>query len=219
MSAEIRELEKPKRAARIALKNRYYAGAKLSEHKFLRLLHGFATNTPINALEPSTHVSGKTIRATYGALRAHLPIATSVHPEIFSGAGLVLAHHETPALFHAARHSPVFRRHRRHHAPRLTCPDEELEHIHETAVRLLCALDLREVGLHESETTREIVLRLADAIPRLHPREPMQKLAEFIPGAKPFAHPELRLYEDYRRYLLKNPLGSTMNGRSVPQSM
>lgn len=203
------EFEKPKRAARIALKNRYYAGAKLSEHKFLRLLHGFAQSTPIDVLEPSTHVSGKTIRATYGALRAHLPIAISVHPERFSGAGLVLASYETPALFHAARYSPVFRRHRRRHALRLKCPDEELEHIHETAVRLLCALDLREVGLHEDENAaREIVLRLAEAIPRLHPREPMQKLAEFIPGAKPFAHPELRLYEDYRRYLLKNPLGA-----------
>jgi len=209
VSAEIGEYKKPKRATRIALKNRYSAGAKLSEHKFLRLLHGFAEGTPINVLEPSTHVSGKTIRATYGALRAHLPIAISTHPKSFSGAGLVLAHHEAPALFHAARRSPLFRRHRRHHAPRLKCPDEELEHVHETAVRLMCALDLRGVGLYEDENAaREIVLRLAYAIPHLNPREPMQKLAEFIPGAKPFAHPELRLYEDFRRYLLKNPLGA-----------
>lgn len=207
MSAEIGEFEKPKRAARIALKNRYYAGAKLSEHKFLRLLHGYAQSTPINVLEPSTHVSGKTIRATYGALRARLPIAISTHPERFSGAGLVLAHHEAPGLFHAARHSPVFRRHRHHHAPRLKCPDEELKHINETIVRLLCALDLREFGLHENENTaREIVLRLTEAIPRLNPRASLQKLADFIPGAKPYVHAELRIYEDYRRCLLKNPL-------------
>lgn len=203
------EPKKQKRAAQTALRNRYCAGAKLSEHKFLRLLHGFATSTPINVLEPSTHVSGKTIRATYGALRAHLPIAVGAHPERFSGAGLVLAHHEAPTLFHAARHSPAFRRHRRHHAPRLKRPDEELEHIHEIAVRMLCALDLRETGLHDNQNAaHDILLRLADALPRINPREPLQKLADFIPGAKPFAHPELRLYQDYKRYLLKNPLGA-----------
>lgn len=112
-------------------------------------------------------------------------------------------------LIHAVRISRVFRRHMRLHAPRLTCPDEELAHIHEIVVRLICALDLREFGLHDDETAaREIVLRLAEAIPRLNPREPLHKLAEFIPGAKPFAHDGLRLYEDYRRYLLKNPLGA-----------
>lgn len=68
-------------------------------------------------------------------------------------------------------------------------PDIELEHIHEAAVRLLCALDLRQTGLNVDENAaREIVLRLADAIPRLNPRDPLQKLAEFIPGAKPHAH-------------------------------
>jgi len=200
--------KKQKSAGASPRRNRYYAGAKLSEHKFLRLLHGYAHGTPLQALEPTTHVSGKTIRATYANLRAHLPIAISAQPERFSGAGAVLSHHETPALFHAARRSPVFRRHRRHHAPRLKCPDEELEHIHEITVRLLCALDLRSVGLHEDESIAgEIVLRLADAVPQLHPREPLHKLADFIPGAKPFAHAEQRLYEDYRRYLLKNPLG------------
>ncbi|WP_046478090.1 hypothetical protein [Candidatus Filomicrobium marinum] len=179
----------------------------MSEHKFLRILQGYAEGTPIQALAPTTHVSGKTIRATYATLRAHLPVAISTQPERFSGAGLVLSHHETPALFHAARRSPVFRRHRRRHAPRLKCPDEELEHVYEITVRLLCALDLREVSFHEDgSAVREIVLRLAEAVPRLHPRAPLQKLAALIPGAKPHAHPELRLYEDYRRYLLKNPL-------------
>lgn len=202
-------IEKQKIRRRNQPLNRYYAGAKLSEHKFLRLLHGFAESTPIKVLEPSTHVSGKTIRAIYSALRGHLPIAINAHPEKFSGAGLLLSHHEAPALLHAAKRSLVFRRHRRHHAPRLTCPDEELEHIYEMAVRLLCALDLREVGiLADEDAAREIVLRLADSVPRLHPREPFQKLSDFIAGAKPHAHPELRLYEDYRRHLLKNPLGT-----------
>jgi hypothetical protein len=42
----------------------------------------------------------------------------------------------------------------------------------------------------------------------LHPASHCKSLAEFIPGAKPHGHPELRLYQDYRRYLLKNPLGT-----------
>ncbi len=112
------------------------------------------------------------------------------------------------------RGSPIFRRHCRYHAPRLKRPDAELEHSHETAVRLLCAFDLREFGLLEDDNApREVVLRLADAIPRTNPREPMQKIADFIPGAKSFAHPELRFHEDYRRYLLKNPLSETIQKR------
>ena len=74
----------------------------------------------------------------------------------------------------------------------------------EFAVRVLCALDLRNV---KAET--ELVLQyLAVGIGALKARDPLQKLTEFIPGAKPHAHPELRLYEDYRRNLLKNPLGT-----------
>lgn len=200
---------KNQKAARVrAPKNRYCAGAKLSEHKFLRVLHGYAHGLPLQAMESRTHVSGKTIRVTYANLRAHLPVAITAHPERFSGAGTLLAHHEAPALFHAARRSPMFRRHRRHHAPRMKCPDEELEHVHEAVVRLLCALDLRELGVdQDDDAARQIVLKLAEALPRVHPREPLQKLAAFIPGAKAHAHPELRLYEDYRRYLLKKPLG------------
>ncbi|MFA5951905.1 MAG: hypothetical protein WC807_16645 [Hyphomicrobium sp.] len=53
-----------------------------------------------------------------------------------------------------------------------------------------------------------LLAQIAEAFTALHPRDPLQKLAEFIPGVKPHAHPELRLFEDYRRYLLKNPLGS-----------
>jgi len=199
-------VEKQKNGRTCAPRNRYVAGAKLSEHKFLRLLHGYAHGVPLQAMESRTHVSGKTIRATYANLRAHLPIAIAAHPGKFSGAGVLLAHHEAPALLFAARGSRVFRRHRRQHAPRLKCPDEELEHVLEAVVRLLCALDLREVGAHEDEVAREVILRLAEVLPRLHPREPLQNLADHLPGAKPHAHPELRLYEDYRRYLLKNPL-------------
>lgn len=202
-------VKKQKRARKGALKNRYCAGAKLSEHKFLRLLHGYAQGLTINELERTTHVSSKTIRATYRALRAHLPNVIKMHPDRFSGVGLLLNYHGAPALIHALRHSPLLRRYRRRHAPRLKCPDEELEYIHEIAARLMCALDLRDTGLREDETAvRDVVLSLVETIPRLSPRAPLQKLAELVPGAKPFAHPELRFYEDYRRHLLKQPLGT-----------
>lgn len=68
-------------------------------------------------------------------------------------------------------------------------------------MRIFCALDLRGVEVDE-----RLLAQIAEAFTALHSRDPLQKLADFIPGAKPHAHPELRLYEDYRRYLLKNPL-------------
>lgn len=70
-------------------------------------------------------------------------------------------------------------------------------------MRIFCALDLRGV-----EVDARLLAHIADAFTALRPGEPLQKMAEFIPGARPHAHPELRLYEDYRRYLLKNPLGT-----------
>lgn len=83
---------------------------------------------------------------------------------------------------------------------------QEDQFVMEKIVRLLCALDLRDLPLHDDAAVVALIELLCDAIPRLHPREPRQKLADFIPGAKPFAHDGLRLYEDYRRSLLKNPL-------------
>lgn len=69
-------------------------------------------------------------------------------------------------------------------------------------MRIFCALDLR--GL---EVDGHLLAQIAEAFAALRPGDPLQKLADFIPGAKSHAHPELRLYEDYRRYLLKHPLG------------
>lgn len=208
MSAKIGEFEKQKRAARIAQKNRYYAGAKLSEHKFLRLLHGFAAGTTLKALEPKTHTSGKTIRTTYSALRGGLTCAAIAHPEQFGQAGRILAHESAPKLFHAVLQSRRFKRHRQHHAPRLACPLQEDLFVMEKIVRLLCALDLRDLPLSDDAAVGALIDLLCEAIPRLHAREPRQRLADLIPGAKPFTHDGLRLFEDYRRYLLKNPLGT-----------
>jgi hypothetical protein len=200
-------VKKQKRARKEALKNRYFAGAKLSEHKFLRLLRGYAEGLTIQELAKTTHVSGKTIRATYRALRERLAEAAYAHPERFGGAANLLLHESANHLIHAVQRSPAFRRYRRHHAPRLSCPVEEQALATEKLVRLVYTLDLR--GLDVDET---VIEALANGITQLRPRDPLQKLAEFIPAAKPHAHPTMRLYEDYRRYLLKNPLGrSTTN--------
>lgn len=194
-------VKKQKRARTSALKNRYYAGAKLSEHKFLRILHGFAEGMTIQELEKTTHVSGKTIRTTYRALRTRLAEAVFEEPEKFGGAGLLLADDTGNQMLSAVAKSTVMRRNRKRHAPRMSCPIAEQALISETLVRLVCTVDLRHVEIEE-----RVIEALALGITQLRPRHPLQRLAAFIPGARPHAHPSLQLYGDYRRYLLKNSL-------------
>lgn len=205
-------VEKQKIGRRYAPRNRYVSGAKLSEHKFLRLLHGFAESTPIKALEPTTHVSGKTIRSTYGTLREHLPIATQRERARFSHAGVYLFEDDGIApegrrIIASIERARRFSRYIKRHAPRLTSSEDEHLFLLEKAVRIFCALDLR-----GAVVDARLLAQIAEGFTALHPGEPLRKLAEFIPGVKAHAHPELRLYEDYRRYLLKNPLGHSQNG-------
>jgi hypothetical protein len=200
-------IEKQKTCARTAPRNRYVAGAKLSEHKFLRILHGYAEAMPIKALEPTTHVSGKTIRATFRVLRTNLPIAAQRDRGRFANAGSLMFAEAgiTPAgreIIASIERTRRFSRYIKRHAPRLSSSDDEYLFVLEKAVRIFCALDLRSV-----QADQRLVAQIAEAFTALHPRDPLQKLADFIPGTKPHAHPELRLYEDYRRYLLKTPLG------------
>lgn len=201
-------VKKQKRARKKALKNRYCAGAKLSEHKFLRLLHGFAGAIPKNELERTTRVSGKTIRAIYKMLRANLLRAIQHHAEGFGGAGLLVFEDaddpHAAALLSAISQSRFHRRHVRRHPPRLSCPMIAQELVLESAVRLLCALDLRNVRIQADE----LKAQLAEGIIALKPRDPIQRLAKFVPDARAHAHASMRFYEDYRRYLLKNPLGT-----------
>ena len=201
-------IQKPKIGRRSPLLNRYYRGAKLSEHKFLRLLHGFAQSTPIKALEPTTHVTGRTIRTTYGTLRAHLPIATQRERARFSHAGLYLFEDDGIApegrrIIASIERTRRFSRYIKRHAPRLSSSQDEHLFLLEKAIRIFCALDLR--GL---EVNERMMAQIAEAFTALKPGDPLQKLADFIPGARPHAHSELRLYEDYRCSLLKNPLGA-----------
>ena len=199
-------VKKQKRARKEALKNRYCAGAKLSEHKFLRILRGFAEGMTLSALEPMTHVSGKTIRATYRALRERLAQAIHEQPLMFGGAGTYLAHPDSANLLIAIRLSAVFRRYRKQHAPRLQDAREEQLLVLEFAARMFCALDLRGISIGP----HEVLASLAKTIGTLKPRNQLQKLADSIPGARPHAHPEARVYEEFRRNLLKAPLGDTI---------
>lgn len=198
------EIQKSRRAR--TPRNRYYAGAKLSEHKFLRILDGFANGMPISALEPTTHVSGKTIRATYRALRTHLPLAAQHDCTRFAGAGSYLFDNggitpEGRHILSSIEKSRRFDRYVRRLAPRLKCIEDQELLLLEKAVRIFCALDVRGVEVNE-----RLLAEIVNAFSQLRANEPLQKLAECVPGARPHAHPSLRLYEDYRRYLLKHPL-------------
>lgn len=204
------ESEKKQKTGRTnAPRNRYYAGAKLSEHKFLRLLHGFAADVPIQVLEPTTHVSGKTIRATYGTLRSNLPRAVQRDHTRFAGSGIHLFEsgavtREARTVFLGIEKTRRFSRYIKRHAPRLTSSEDEQLFLLEKAVRIFCALDLR-----AAEVDHRLWAQIVEAFGQLRVNEPLQNLAAFIPDARPHAHPALRLYEDYRRYLLRNPLGVT----------
>ena len=198
-------VKKQKRARKTALKNRYCAGAKLSEHKFLRILRGFAEGMTLSALEPMTHVSGKTIRATYRLLRVRWAVTIIADGAAFGAAGNYLTQPEAGVLLNAIRTSTQFRRYRKRHAPRLQDAHEEPLLVLEFAVRVFCALDLRNAA---TEPTT-VLSALAQGIGALRAREPLQNLAAFIPGARPHGHPAARLYEDFRRHLLRNPLTRT----------
>ena len=187
------------------MKNRYARGSKLSEHKFLRLLQGYAAGMPIGALAPTTHVSDKTIRATYAQFRTALPLVITLAPDRFGAAAPLLSHEQSRHWLRAIRQSRVYQRHRRDHAPRLSCPLAEELLTAETAVRMLCALDLRSTDLRPEE----LFECLTQALPQIRARDPLQKIAAFVPGARPHAHPAHRLFEDYRRTLLKHPLNGT----------
>lgn len=174
----------------------------------MRILRGFSEGLTIAELERTTHVSARTIRATYKTLRERLPVAIAIDPDIFGGAGRVLAMDDSNSLLEAVLGSAHFRRHRKRHAPRMKREDEERLLATELLVRLLCGIDLRGLDIAAAENHVLIVDGFIKGLVRLRPRERVQTLAEHLPGTKPHAYPGLRLYEDYRRYLLKIPLGT-----------
>ncbi|MDH4980952.1 hypothetical protein [Hyphomicrobium sp. D-2] len=203
----MRGLKKQKTRRASAPRNRYVARAKLSEHKFLRLLHGYAEGIPIQKLEPRTHVSGKTIRSTYRTLRAHLPLAAQRDHARFANAGAYLFQGESIApegrkVIACIEKTRRFSHYIKRHAPRLSSCEEEHLLLLEKAVQIFCALDLRDV-----DVDARLLAQITEAFSALRPSEPLHKLADLVPGARPYGHPETRLYEDYRRYLMNNSLG------------
>ncbi|ODA66584.1 hypothetical protein A7A08_02351 [Methyloligella halotolerans] len=222
-------MPKTKKGARgSAPKNRYCIGAKLSEHKFLRLLRGLSENMPVQALAPSTHVSGKTIRATYRSLRAELASAVRIQPDRFGATGTLLFLDETLSdhgreILRRVYRSRDFRLYRKRHAPRLKDEFDERNLLINKAVRMFCAIALPLAASTADASGAMEALHLLEAIDFNLPS--LRRLVEGRESdltdnrcATDFLHaaisvqrhhfPELRLYEDFRRYLLKNPLGS-----------
>ncbi|MBU1210182.1 MAG: hypothetical protein KJ587_02795 [Alphaproteobacteria bacterium] len=205
-----------KSVRKYARQNRYVIGAKISEHKFLRILQGYADGIPVQLLEPTTHVGGKTIRATYWTLRAHLPLAIGAQPEQFSGAGVYLFDNGTVTvvgrcILGRVQRTRRFAHYVRRHAPRLKSEQGEQLLLIEKTVRILCALDLRAVDIGE-----HTLMEIGEAFADLRVREPLQNLASKIPMARAHAHPGRLLYEDYRRYLLKHPLRAHPQTAAAP---
>jgi len=172
----------------------------------LRILQGYADAMPVQALELTTHTTGKSIRITYRALRTNLPLATQRCPERFAGVGIFLFDNgalSVPGkrLFPLIGNTRRFSRYVRRHAPRLRSDEDAQLLLMEKVVRIFCALDLRGCDVDD-----RLLAQITEAFTCLRVNEPLQKLAELIPKVRPHAHPSLRLYEDYRRYLLKHPL-------------
>lgn len=197
-------------------RNRYFAGAKLSEHKFLRILEGYAEGLPITMLEPTTHVSGKSIRGTYRALRTHLPLAVQRDRDRFAGTGALLLAGGAPSpdgrrLLAQIERSRRFARYVTIHAPRINSAEEEQLLLFEKAVRVICTLDIRGMELDDS-----LLDDIGMAFSSLRSREPLGNIAKAVPRLRAHAHPALRLYEDYRRYLLRNPLRAASSPEAAP---
>jgi len=130
----------------------------------------------------------------------------------FGAAGIFLSLPEARALLDAIRASAKFRRYRKQHAPRLKDAHEVHVLVQEFAVRMFCALDLRNVTA-EPESILQILIFCIRA---MNSRDPLQKMAAFIPGSRSHAYPAERLYKDYRRLLLKLPLGEDSHSPLTP---
>ena len=107
-------------------------------------------------------------------------------------------------LLGALKGSKRFRRYMQRHSPRLRSVEGEGLFLLEKTTRIFCALDLR--GVEVDAARMEEISR---GILRLQASDPLQRLAEFVADARPHAHPIRRLYENYRRYLLECPLGTS----------
>ncbi|GFO80794.1 MAG: hypothetical protein A49_04210 [Methyloceanibacter sp.] len=232
VSARGKKVPKTKNGAGgYAPKNRYCIGAKLSEHKFLRLLRGLADDIAVQALEPRTHISGKTIRTTYRSLRAELTNAVRAEPERFGGTGTFLfadgsLTESGRAILRRVYRSREFRLYRKRHAPRLRDEFDERNLLVNKTVRMFCAVALPHSGPEIDASKVMSTLQLLEAIDfdlpllrrfvegRLPVDQPGGDAAgysnAFLDAAKDVQrhhYPEHRLFEDFRRYLLKNPMG------------
>lgn len=197
--------------SKTGLKNRYYVGSKISEHKFLRILRGFADDIPIEALEATTHLTGQTIRTSYRLLRAELVWHVKKYPDELGSVGklvfdgLDFRPQGREFLLDLYR-SPYFLQHRRRHGQRLHCELQKEHFLLEAAVRLFCTVDLRTLDLEDELTKNLVLLQLSNALHSISTWREMKEIHTHIAGARSHYHPLDRFFEEYRRSLLKHPL-------------
>lgn len=88
--AKKRSLQKQKPKPKARPRNRYVVGAKLSEYRFLKILKGFSSATPVKELHSESGISERTIRDTYWQLRRKLYEAVMTDKASFNNAGRYL---------------------------------------------------------------------------------------------------------------------------------
>ncbi len=130
-------------------KNRYHRGAKLSEHRFLRVLRGFADDQTARETSDATGISEKTIQNLFDRVRERLMRAVLIHPVRFGGAGYFLfddrkISRRGSILFDVVSGSFLFKRTLMRHAPRVGAtgaPKAAFSFLLlETVVRIFCTL-------------------------------------------------------------------------------
>lgn len=106
--------------------------------------------------------------------------------------------HRNPQRFlQGLKASRLYRAYKRRHAPRIAA-EAEPGLLFELAVRLLCAFEDR-------GKSPDLLERILESLPRARS---IKAVVDMVPGARPHRYPELRFYEDFRRYLLKHPVNA-----------
>lgn len=143
--------------------------AKLSEYRFLKILHGFAMNQTAKELAPEIRISEKTIRAIYRQLRDRLPEAIMMNPQGFGGAGYHLLPDRRLGVkgkrfLATIARSGIYARHAERHAPRLSDMRGMGDLLFEVAVRMLCNTSLRQGAMIDYAPDTKAALREASQI-------------------------------------------------------
>lgn len=149
MKPKKRTFNQEKARSRSRPKNRYVRNAKLSEYRFLRILHSFAYGLSPKDAAIETGISEKTVRATYASLRQKVMEAAKTAKPIFGLGSRYLYEDgkltEKGAIFlEAVSCSRVFESYIDDHAPRLRDEAERESYVFDLGMRILTGLVVAE---------------------------------------------------------------------------